>query len=159
MVDQATRVSSMGGPSTSDGTDPLRIGPIQGVTQGASSVLGDALDLAELQVKLIKADAASCAASAKAAIAGTLISLALMLASLPVLAFGLAELLHWSLEWPLWVCQLLVGVLFAGLGAGLGFWCVQRLRHSLSAFAVSQHEAAANLRWLRQALSRTFPTN
>ncbi|MCC6511651.1 MAG: phage holin family protein [Pirellulaceae bacterium] len=132
------------------------VGPIQGVTHGAGSVLGDALDLAELQFRLFGADASSCGKAVRAPIVGLVGTLGLLVSALPVLAFGLAELLHWSLNWPLWTCQLLVGGVFVVLGGLLGIWCVQRLRGALTAFSATTQEASANLNWLRQALRRSF---
>jgi len=145
MVDQATRVNY-----------DARVGPIRGVTQGASSVIGDVLDLAELQTELLKADTSSCLQQVKSPIVGLIVALCLLISALPVFASGLAQLLSTSLEWPLWLCQLLVGGLFLLCGGGIAWWGVQRLRHALSAFSPSQREAAANIKWLRQTITRTF---
>lgn len=145
MVDQATRIDY-----------DSRVGPIRGVTQGASSVIGDAMDLAELQTELLKADTSSCLQRVKSPIIGLIVALCLLLSALPVFASGLAQLLSTSLEWPLWLCQLLVGGLFLVAGGGIAWWGVQRLRHALAAFSPSQREAAANIKWLRQTIGRTF---
>ncbi len=149
MVHQTSRVNG-------SASSVNRVGPVEGVTRGASSVIHDALDLVELQAKLLKADAEECSQAAKTAVVGMLVSVCLLLASLPVLAFGCSSLLFWLLEWPLWVCQMLVGGGFALAGVGLGFWCVQRLRSSLGSFSASQREMAENFRWLRQAVSKSF---
>ena len=133
------------------------MGPIQGVTEGASSVLGDAFDLAELQAKLLRADAKSCGERAKLALLGLVVTLALLIAALPVIASGLAQWMAWGLDWPLWICQLSVGFVFTALGLVGGYLCLRRLKSSLQSFESSQREAADNIRWLRQALSRTFP--
>jgi hypothetical protein len=145
MVDQATRVNP-----------DSRIGPIRGVTQGASSVVADALDLAELQTQLLRVDAANCLRQAKPSVTGLIIALALLLSSLPVLASGLAELLSWSLEWPLWVCQLLVGGVFLVAGCGIAWMCVKKMKVALSAFSTTQREGAANIAWLKQTIIRSL---
>lgn len=145
MVDQATRVNA-----------DNRIGPIRGVTQGASSVVADALDLVELQTQLLKTDAASCLRQAKPSVTGLVVALALLLSSLPVLGSGLAELLSWSLEWPLWVCQLLVGGVFLAVGCLIAWMCVKKLKTALSAFSTTQREGAANIAWLKQTITRSF---
>jgi hypothetical protein len=145
MVHQATRMNVEN-----------RIGPIRAVTQGASSVVADALDLAELQTQLLKTDAATCLRQAKPSVTGLIVALALLLSSLPVLAFGLAELLSWSLVWPLWVCQLLVGGVFVAVGCLIAWMCVKKLKTALSAFSTTQREGAANIAWLKQTIIRTF---
>jgi len=145
MVDQTARVNL-----------DNRIGPIRGVTQGASSVVADALDLAELQTQLLKTDAANCLRQAKPSVTGLVVALALLLSSLPVLASGLAELLSWSLEWPLWVCQLLVGGVFLAAGLLIAWMCARKLKTALSAFSTTQREGAANIAWLKQTITRSF---
>ncbi|MGN6545840.1 MAG: phage holin family protein [Aureliella sp.] len=145
MVHQATRVNTEN-----------RIGPIRAVTQGASSVVADALDLAELQTELLKVDAANCMRQAKPSVTGLVVALALLLSALPVLGSGLAELLSWSLEWPLWVCQLLVGGVFLAVGCLIAWMSVKKLKTALSAFSTSQREGAANITWIKQTILRTF---
>ena len=145
MVDQETRVNL-----------DNRIGPIRGVTQGASSVVADALDLVELQTQLLKADTANCLRQAKPSVTGLVVALALLLSCLPVLGSGLAELLSWSLEWPLWVCQLLVGGVFLAVGVLIAWMCVKKLKTALSAFSTTQSEGAANIAWLKQTITRSF---
>lgn len=145
MVHQATRVNVEN-----------RIGPIRAVTQGASSVVADALDLAELQTQLLKLDAANCLRQAKPSVTGLVVALAILLSSLPALGLGLAELLSWSLEWPLWVCHLLVGGLFVAVGCLIAWLCVKKLKTALSAFSTTQREGAANIAWLKQTIVRSL---
>ena len=132
-----------------------RVGPVRGVTQGAWSVIGDALDLLELQTRLLREDATNCIQQAKPSVTGLVVALGLLLSCLPVLGFGLAELLSWSLEWPLWICQLLIGGIFLAVGCGIALLCVKRLKTALTAFSTTQREAAANIAWLRQTISRS----
>ena len=145
MVDQTSRVKSQN-----------RVGPIRAVTQGASSVIGDALDLVELQTRLLREDAGNCLRQAKPSVTGLIIALGLLLSSLPVLASGLAELLSWTLQWPLWTCQLLVGGLFLIAGCVIAISCVRKVKTALTAFSTSQREAAANIAWLRQTITGTM---
>ncbi len=94
MAHQTSRLTSFGSPvgSADDGyRNRDEGGPIQAVTSGASSVFNDAFDLAELQTRLLVADTKTCLSMAKSAIAGVVISLALLIASLPVVASGLAQ--------------------------------------------------------------------
>jgi len=145
MVDQATRLDF-----------DNRVGPIRGVTQGASSVIGDALDLVELQTRLLREDAKSCLQQAKPSVTGLIVALGLLLSSLPVLGSGLAELLSWSSEWPLWICQLLVGGVFLVVGCVIAWLCVKKFKTALTAFSTTQREAAANIAWLKQTISRSM---
>lgn len=142
MVDQATRLEG-------------RVGPIRAVTQGASSVIGDALDLVELQTRLLREDASSCLREAKPSVTGLIVAFGLLLSSLPVLGSGLAQLLSWSLAWPLWVCELSVGGVFLIAGCVIAWLCVKKLKTALGSFSTTQREAAANIAWLRQTITRS----
>ena len=133
-----------------------RLGPIEGVRDSASSVLNDAFDLAEMQGRLFVQDSRECTNAAKVAVVGLIVSLALLIASLPVVAMGLSQGLSWGLQWPLWISQLAVGLSFTVCGILIGYLCVKRLRNSLSAFEASRVEIGENIRWFRNALSRTF---
>jgi hypothetical protein len=82
------------------------------------------------------------------------VALGLLLSSLPVLGSGLAELLRWSLDWPLWICQLLVGGVFLLAGCVIAWMCVKKFKTALTAFSTTQREAAANIAWLRQTINR-----
>ncbi len=158
MAYQKTQMKDTPYPETSSRSaeDVYPGGPIQGVTRGASSVLNDALDLAELQSKLLAADAKQFVESVKFGVLGLVVTLALLIAALPVVALGFAEWVSWGLEWPLWVCLLGTGLMLLSIGLGLGLWCVKRFRVSLQSFSVSKQEAGENIRWLRQALNKTF---
>ena len=142
--------------SSTGGAGHERLGPIEGVREGASSVLNDAFDLAEMQGRLFLQDSKECANAAKVAVVGLIVSLALLIASLPVVAMGLSQWLSWGLEWPLWISQLAVGLSFTAFGMLVGYLCVKRLRNSLSAFEASRIEVGENIHWFRKALSRTF---
>jgi len=145
MVNQASRVEF-----------DSRVGPIRAVTQGASSVISDALDLVELQTRLLREDAANCLQQAKPSLTGLIVALGLLLSCLPVLGSGIAALLSWSLDWPLWACQLLVGGVFLVVGCAIAYLSVKKFKHALSAFSTTQREAAANIAWLRQTISRSI---
>ena len=143
-------------PYTRGGAANERLGPIQGVREGASSVLNDAFDLAEMQGKLFLQDSKECTNAAKVAVVGLIVSLALLIASLPVVAMGLSQGLSSGLQWPLWISQLAVGLSFTACGIAIGYLCVRRLRNSLNAFEASKMEIGENIRWFRNAISRTF---
>jgi uncharacterized membrane protein YqjE len=145
--------------SASHNTGSPGVGPIVGFTRGASSVLGDALDLAELQTQLLRDDAHRGLQKAKPALVGLVLAMGLLLAALPVLGSGLASLLAWGLEWPLWTTELLVGVLFVALGCFVAWRCVKAFRSALTSFSNTQREAAANIHWLRQTLTNTVPSD
>ncbi len=145
MVHQATKLNGDG-----------RVGPIRGVTQGASSVVCDALDLLELHTQLLRADSANCLKQAKPSATGLVISLGMLVSSLPVLGLGLASFLAWLSQWPEWICQLFVGGVFLAIACSLAWYSVRQLRRSLNAFETTQREAANNIHWLRQTLSRSL---
>jgi hypothetical protein len=132
---------------------PRPVGPVRGFTRGVSSVMADALDLGELQMRLVKADAKAAVGKVKGAVIGVVVAVGLLLAALPVLGLGLASFLAWALEWPLWTTELLVGLLFVVIAGIVAWQCMKAMRNSLNTFSNSQREAAANLQWLRQALS------
>ncbi len=159
MANQASNLNRPRRPGTGNvplADESVSMGPIQGVTDGASSVLGDAFDLAELQAQLALEDAKSFTQAARLAVVGLIVSLALLIASLPVVANGMAQGLSWGVEWPLWICQLIVGLALVGVGLLIAFSCIKRLKNAFKTFDATRHEAAENIRWLRQAVSRSF---
>jgi len=122
---------------------------VDDVTTHISSLAYDLITLAELQAKLLYVDARE-AGSRSAASAVSLAAMAVLgLSSIPVLLFGLAELLVQYAHWGRGVSCLVVagvGVLIAGIA---GFLCIQRLRTVLSVFSRSHQELYANLEFVK----------
>jgi len=122
---------------------------VDDVTTHISSLAYDLITLAELQTKLLLVDVREFGARS----AGSAVSLAAMLvlglSSIPVLLFGLAELLTDYAHWNRGVACLVVAGVAVVIAAILGFVCVQRLRTVLAVFNRSHQELYANLEFVK----------
>ena len=132
-----------------------RNGPVAGFTSTAANVLGDLLELAELQAKLAKADALSASAAATRPIGMLVIGICAAIASLPVLTLGLASLLDQQTALNMWQSQLLVGAAVALLASASVYASVQRLRTAGLQFQRSADELAKNVAWVKSVVGTT----
>lgn len=129
-----------------------RIHPFAGVVSSASSLVGDVLELGELQVSLAKADA-------KKALKGSAFPLGLItvgivgfISGIPLLGFALASWLETEMNWTSWKAQLSSGLMLivvASLFAYLGYLGI---RSALNAFERSSKELSNNVGWLKSLL-------
>ncbi len=130
-----------------------RQSPVSAFAGQAANIVGDALELAELQAKLVKADATKTMQRALPALVLVAVASCAVIACLPVLVFGLASLLDSQTELNSWQSQLIVagiGTLAAMVSAVLAAW---RLRHSFSEFKRSTDELANNFAWAKCVVS------
>ena len=114
----------------------------------AGAFAGDLLELAELQVKLFKADAESALHQSKGWAAAIMIDCCCLLGSLLVIGFGLASAVAYYFQWAEWVAQLAVGGCLSMLSivvAAISFKNVTRV----SQFKRSSEEFSKNLEWTK----------
>ena len=126
-----------------------RHGPVSGVASQAANVVGDALELAELQTKLAKADAMNAVKAGLRPIGWLLIGICAALASLPVLTLGVASLLAATTVLNLWQSQLIVGVVSALLSLGLIYFSIRSMGSVAGEFQRSADELAKNVAWAK----------
>lgn len=122
---------------------------VDDVTTHISSLAYDLITLAELQAKLLYVDAKEAGSRSAASAVSLAAMLVLGLSSIPVLLFGLAELLVQYAHWDRGVALLVVAGVAAVIAGVAGFVCVQRLRAVLSVFSRSHQELYANLEFVK----------
>lgn len=133
--------------------------PVQGVARGAASVMSDALDLAQLQAQLLRADLKDAERSIQSSFVTSVIAIGLVISGLPVLAFGLAHTLAWLVKWPPWICELVTGAVFVGTAIVLLQMSLKWVGEGLKTFKNSYHEFLANVQWLRSTVRQDFKDN
>jgi len=131
---------------------PYTPGPVSGFASGAANVLGDVLELAELQAKLAKADASKAISTAVPPAFTLVIGGCTALAALPVVILGLATLVADLTVLNAWQSQLLVGVLVAILAAALVYYSLRKLRRAGLQFERSLRELENNVAWAKSAV-------
>lgn len=129
-----------------------RHSPVSGFAGQAANVLGDLIELGELQSRLAKADAHAAAKKMTRPVAALLVGVCAALASLPVLAMGCASCLAAFTELNAWQSQLLVGILVAVIAAVTVYLSVRAIRRSVLQFERSATELSKNLAWLKSVL-------
>ncbi|MEO8271577.1 MAG: phage holin family protein, partial [Aureliella sp.] len=111
-----------------------RHSPVTGFAGQAANLLGDLLELAELQARLAKADAHLTASRMTRPVAVLLVGICAALASLPVLTIGLASCLD-ALTWfNVWQSQLFVGLVVAVVAVAAIYLSVRAIRRSALQF-------------------------
>lgn len=123
--------------------------PVAAVASQAANVFGDALELAELQAKLAKADAANATIAAIRPAGLLILGACAALASLPVLTLGLASMVAALTVLTLWQSQLLVGALAAVAAAITIYVALRQMRRITTEFRRSADELAKNLAWAK----------
>ncbi len=137
-----------------------RHSPVAGFAGQAANVLGDLLEMAELQARLAKADAHLAASRMTRPVAVLLVGICAALASLPVLTIGLATCLDALTVLNAWQAQLLVGLLVAAVAVSAIYLSVRAIRRSALQFERSASELARNIAWLKSILgNRDSSTN
>lgn len=126
-----------------------RSSPVVGFANQAANVLGDMLELVELQAQLAKADAVKASGAATRPTGLLIVGICAALASLPVLTLGVATLLDELTFLNGWQSQLLVGAVVALIGVVTVYYSVRRLRRVALQFRRSADELAKNVAWAK----------
>ena len=110
--------------------------------------------LAELQLQLGWEDL--CAASQKAArgLAAAIVAAGCAIGGLPVLVFGLAEMLVRFFGWERWATLLGLGLLTVTLSAALAYYGAKKVFQDFAVFKRSKDELLRNLEWLKTITKR-----
>jgi len=122
---------------------------VDDVTTHFSSLAYDLITLAELQTKLLYADVREAGSRSAASAVSLAAMMVIGLGAVPVVLFGIAELLMNYAHWDRGVACLVVAGLAAVVAGVAGFLCVQRLRTVLAIFGRSNQELYANLEFVK----------
>ena len=123
--------------------------PVSGVVNSIADLAGDVLEIFELQVQLAGKDAKDAIRSGMLPSIALAVSMSMMVAALPVLAFSLAKLVEVGLGAPEWVAEFAVGGSMIGLALLLSFLALRKLKNSVLIFGRSSSELSKNIAWLK----------
>lgn len=126
------------------------INPLTGLLSSASDVAIDIMEIGELQVRLAKLDAQS---AIDRSIAGATLIFGggvTAIASLPLIALGLANAISDNLDIPLWKVQIVIGATSTCVALLLVALGAIRLRYAMTSFSRTSSELSSNVNWLKQ---------
>lgn len=128
---------------------PSRTPPVRGFMDQAAEVTGSMIELAELQVQLVKADAKAACVRSITSVVTVVLSGLLMMASWPVLLLGLAGVIAKRLDVDLATMQLVVGTCGLVIAAVCVIIAGRALGKATSAFQRSSEEFSKNVSWIK----------
>jgi uncharacterized membrane protein YqjE len=134
--------------------DPTRHreNPVAGVVSSASEVAGDFVELAELQVKLVRADLKAAINHAIWPLGFVVIGTVIGVAALPSITIGLALLLDSQTQLALWASQLIVGSSLIVVAIVMILIAVRSLRNAFNELNTSTAELAKNVAWIKEVV-------
>ncbi|WP_437193889.1 phage holin family protein [Planctomicrobium sp. SH527] len=124
------------------------------VRSGATGILKDVLRLTDLQLQLLSIDLTEFWQIGKVGAVGACVSLVILLASLTVMLFGVADIVENYSGLSGDMAKLIVSGAAFVLGTGILLGSVNRLTVAGSKLQRSQAEFRENLVWLRSILSK-----
>jgi len=117
-----------------------------------ASLVRDLARMGDLQLQLLSLDIKQFWSNARTGLTVSLLAAISILASLPVLLFGIAGLLERVTGWSPDVCRLTLGAAMT-LGGAVVMWiAVARVGNAAASFTRSQQELTQNLKWVREVL-------
>ncbi len=117
-----------------------------------ASLLRDLARMGDLQLQLLSLDVKQFWSSARTGLTISVLAAIAILASVPVLLFGIAGVLERVSGWSPDVCRLTLGAAMTFGGAGVMWIAVIRVGNAATSFTRSQEELAQNLKWVREVL-------
>lgn len=117
-----------------------------------ASLVRDVARMGDLQLQLLSLDGKQFWSSARTGLTVSLLAAIAILASLPVLLFGIAGVLERVTGWSPDVCRLILGTAMTVGGAGVMWIAVTRVGNAAASFRRSQEELTQNLKWVREVL-------
>ncbi|HXG11522.1 MAG TPA: phage holin family protein [Gemmataceae bacterium] len=134
------------------------------VTALVTGIINDAQELFKQQLALVRAEIKSDLEKTKDAARSLAIGAAVAMLAVVLLSLMLVHLLHWATalpsgepRLPLWVCYLLVGGIFAGVGGALVVAGVRKLESFNPLPDQSVEALRENLQW--RTTNTTKPTS
>ena len=119
-----------------------------------ASLVRDIARLLDLQLQLLALDVKQFWSKARVGITVSLLAAIAILGALPVLLFGIAEMLQRMTGWSHEVCLLTLGMTFTIGGVCVLWLAVIRVGQAATSMKGSQEELAQNLKWVREVLHR-----
>lgn len=132
-----------------------RSGPISGFAGQAAEVTSDVLELAELQLKLVRLDAADAVKRVIWPTGLLVFAVCMAIASLPVAFLGLAGGLEQVAGIEAWQAQLVVGALGVVIALVAVVVALRALSAAVTTFSRSTQELTKNVAWMKSLFRRT----
>jgi hypothetical protein len=129
--------------------------PVTGIAQSLAALAGDVVELTELNVRLVREDAKLAGQKALSPAIWLTVGIALLVACLPVLGFGLASCLAEFSGWKLWIAQLLIGAIMGAAAVGICVYALLSIRRAGAQFGRSTKEIANNVAWIKSVIRET----
>ena len=117
-----------------------------------ASLVQDIARLLDLQLQLLALDVKQFWSKARVAITVSLLAAMAILGALPVLLFGIAEMLQRMTSWTHETCLLTLGMTFMIGGVCVLWFAVIRVGQAATSMKGSQEELTQNLKWVREVL-------
>jgi len=152
MVDQATVRPGKPGEGNTDGKNNSNGSPQGRLVGGIAEFGNDIATLAELQYKLGIYDFNEAIGKALIPLALMVVGALFILGALPVLLFGLADLIASALQIKMGWALLLTSLTTIILAGAVLTICALRIPNALSSFRRSREELQRNLSWVRTVL-------
>jgi len=131
--------------------------PVGQFRTSAGKFTCDLLELAELQAKLLKADAKSVAERSIGAAIFVLVGCLSLLGCMPVLIFGAASAVAYFFEIDPWVSQLMVGGCLSVISIAVVAISSRMLSKTGVQFKRSTEEFSKNIEWLKDIFGSVSP--
>jgi hypothetical protein len=132
--------------------------PVNQMTRNVSQLSSDVITLVELQAELLQVDLREWAQGFAKSVVAMVAGLVVLLASMPVLLLSIGYFIAQESDLSLGVSMLIaagIGILVAGILAGVGVWLLKREQGMLHRF---RRELKHNIAWLKQVLSNPTET-
>lgn len=126
--------------------------PIAGFAGSVTDIASDLVELVELQVRLARVDVRAASHRVIGPVSFLLVGLCVLLACLPVIAFGSAAALAEAVGLALWQSQLAVGLSMAVLAVIVMLLSLLKTKAAASQFSHSASEFANNAAWVKMML-------
>ena len=124
------------------------------VAESFTGLAHDAIELAELQARLLKLDAQAAVRNGGTSVALAVLGVCLLLGCVPVALIALAELFVAQFDWPragAFAASAAIGLAFSA-GAAYAAWI--RVQTALTALQRSRDELNRNIAWIKSNLKR-----
>jgi hypothetical protein len=128
--------------------------PIGDMQSSVGTFVCDLMELAELQGKLLKADAKLAVQKSIGTAAAIAISCCCLMGCLPVLGFGLASAVAYYFELEDWIAQIAVGGSFSLMSVLIATIAFRNITRINQQFHRSTDEFSKNLTWAKNAFNR-----
>jgi hypothetical protein len=135
------------------GAAPMKVSPMKGPRSPARQFAVDTLQLAELQVELLRTDMRGAAKTTGRGIVIGLVSACLLLAATPVLLLAFAEWIVMAFELPHAASLAVVGAVTVVIAGVLLSVAYSTCKHATCYLNRSREEFLRNLEWFKTTLS------